>query len=146
MLAVASYGGHWKQLRRITENFSVKGDIFYCTTKKLPGAYGKVFSVCDSNFDTKARLCITAFQMLFLVARVRPKVIITTGAAPGLLAIFFGWVFRVEKRVWVDSIANAEELSLAGKVAGRFATHWYTQWEKLSGDGVSKPAYIGRVL
>ena len=45
--------------------------------------------------------------------RLRPDVVITTGAAPGYFAVRIGKLLGA-RVVWVDSIANAEELSLSG--------------------------------
>ena len=48
------------------------------------------------------------------------------------------------KTGWVDSVANAEELSLAGKKVSKIADVWLTQWpEVASEDG---PLYKGRVF
>ena len=48
------------------------------------------------------------------------------------------------KTIWVDSIANAQELSLSGKRAGKFADLWLTQWQELSNK--NGPQYGGSVL
>jgi hypothetical protein len=34
--------------------------------------------------------------------------------------------------VWIDSIANAEQISLSAKLARPYADLWLTQWEELS--------------
>lgn len=69
--------------------------------------------------------------------------IISTGAAPGYFALRMGKWFRA-RTVWVDSIANVEELSLSGARAGRHADLWLTQWEHLAQPG--GPEYRGSVL
>jgi hypothetical protein len=45
--------------------------------------------------------------------------------------------------VWVDSVANAEELSLSGKMASEKADLCLTQWPHLASGAV---AYEGSVL
>ncbi|WP_220347888.1 hypothetical protein [Alkalilimnicola ehrlichii] len=48
------------------------------------------------------------------------------------------------KTIWVDSLANAEQLSVSGAKVRRFADLWLTQWEHLAApDG---PHYRGAVL
>ena len=75
--------------------------------------------------------------------RHRPDVVLSTGAAPGFFAILFGKLLGA-RTIWVDSIANAEQLSLSGKKAGRFADLWLTQWPHLAQPG--GPLYKGSVI
>ena len=73
----------------------------------------------------------------------RAFVVITTGAAPGFFALRLGKLMGA-RVVWLDSIANASALSLAGQKAGKHADLWLTQWPELaSEDG---PDYRGSVL
>ena len=66
-----------------------------------------------------------------------------TGAAAGFLMCFWGKIFGA-KVIWIDSIANVDELSMAGQMAGKFADLWLTQWPHLArADG---PEYAGAVL
>lgn len=81
------------------------------------------FSVLAGLFETRK-----------LVRRIKPTIVVTTGAAPGLLCLFWGRVYGA-KTVWIDSIANAEKLSLSGKIARRFADHTVTQWQHISERG-----------
>jgi hypothetical protein len=74
---------------------------------------------------------------------MRPDVIVTTGAAPGYFAVRFGRLLGT-RTVWVDSIANAEELSMSGRMAGKHASLWLTQWPHLAQGG--GPEYRGSVL
>lgn len=136
-LAIASGGGHWKQLMLLRPGFEMH-DMSYVTTirglpelEQLPNSY----IVRDSNAKNKISLCITFIQLAFIMMKVRPKFVITTGAAPGMLAVFLGRLFFA-KTIWIDSIANANELSLGGKLAKRFAEHTLTQWPELAHDNV----------
>jgi hypothetical protein len=76
----------------------------------------------------------------------------TTGASPGYFAIRIAGLLGA-RTVWIDSIANAESLSMAGRLAGRCADVWLTQWDSLAadeaddgGDGGRRPASWGAVL
>ena len=69
--------------------------------------------------------------------------VISTGAAPGYFAIRIGRLLGA-KTIWVDSIANAEELSMTGKLVQRHADVWLTQWEHLSRP--EGPGFAGAVL
>jgi hypothetical protein len=66
---------------------------------------------------------------------VRPQIIVTTGALPGLVAVILAWPFRI-RTLWVDSIANSEVLSGSGRLAGCVATAAVTQWPALVEPGV----------
>ena len=67
----------------------------------------------------------------------------STGASVGFFAIVLSKLFGA-RTIWLDSIANVDELSLSGRMAGRFADLWLTQWESLSKpDGL---VYLGSVV
>ena len=78
-----------------------------------------------------------------MLLRERPDVVVSTGAAPGFLALRLGKLLRA-RTIWVDSIANAEELSLSGRRIGPHADLWLTQWEPLARP--EGPLYRGAVL
>ena len=145
IMAVASNGGHLVQLQRLLPAFSGFELILVSTSKSPPtdDLVDQYYSVSDSNFQQKFRLIITAFQVFLLFIKVWPQVIVSTGAAPGLFAVFFGVLFR-KKTIWIDSIANADRLSLAGRVALRLTPYCYTQWPRLATK--KGPQYIGAVL
>ena len=83
-----------------------------------------------------------------ILLKERPKVVVTTGSAPALIALILAkYLFRANT-IWIDSIANAERLSTSGKTAGQFADIWLTQWPQLaSAKGTERhPEYWGAVL
>ncbi len=104
---------------------------------------GKLYTVIDANQWSKFRMALMFLQVAWVLIKSRPDVIISTGAAVGLAAILWGKVIGA-KTIWVDSIANAEELSGSGAKVGRFADVWLTQWEHLARPG--GPQYWGSVL
>jgi len=145
VLAISSGGGHWVQLNRLRPAFQ-DCDLVLATTRESYRieAEGYQFRVIpDSNRWNKFKLLKSALGIFWLILRERPDVIVSTGAAPGYFAIRFGKFLR-KKTIWVDSIANAEELSMSGQKAGKHADLWLTQWEHLSGPG--GPSYHGNVI
>ena len=58
---------------------------------------------------------LAAFDAFALVRSVRPDVVISTGAAPGAFALFFGKLFGA-KTIWIDGIASTSKLSMSGKI------------------------------
>ncbi len=86
--------------------------------------------------------------MTWVVLRERPHVVVTTGASVGYFALRAGKILGA-RTVWIDSIANAEAISLAGQRACKYADLWLTQWPELARpiDGISRtPAFRGAVL
>lgn len=145
ILAVASGGGHWVQLRRLRESF-LGCTVIYVSTNPdyqhdLSGE--KLYSVTDASMWEKLRLLKMFLEMLVVVVRERPDVVFSTGAAPGFAAIVLGKLIGA-KTIWVDSIANSEELSKSGQKIGRFADLWLTQWPHLARK--NGPQYWGGVL
>ena len=145
VMAIASGGGHWQQLMRLRPAFEGKRTSFVTTNADyaadVPGHDLSV--VTDTNRDHPFKLLRLAFEMLIRVLRDRPDVIISTGAAPGILGIFFGRLLGA-KTIWIDSIANAEQLSLSGRIALKVAHTALTQWPHLARS--PGPEYHGSIL
>jgi UDP-N-acetylglucosamine:LPS N-acetylglucosamine transferase len=144
VLAVASSGGHWVQLSRLRPAFA-EHDVAYLTTD--PGHRSEVggarfYYVEDANRWEKLKLARSAVKILWVLLRERPDVVISTGAAPGYLALRCAGVLGA-RTVWVDSIANVDELSLSGRMASSKADLCLTQWAHLA-DG--RVGYEGAVL
>lgn len=133
ILAVASGGGHWIELLRLLPAFQHE-EVIFASTKKCyeETVVGFQFhAIPDTNRDKKL-FSLYAFLKIFSVIKtVKPNVIISTGALPGLISLFIGKIFGM-KTIWIDSIANVEELSFSGKVASKFADRTYTQWPDLA--------------
>ncbi|RNC73210.1 MAG: UDP-N-acetylglucosamine--LPS N-acetylglucosamine transferase [Desulfuromonadales bacterium] len=144
VLAVASGGGHWVQLMRLKPLFEGMKVEFLTTDAAYSAEVGKpVLVVRDANMWDKAGLAVMFLQVALTVIKVRPDVVITTGAAPGFAALLFGRLIGA-KTVWIDSIANSEMLSSSGSHARRFADLWLTQWEHLATP--QGPYFMGSVL
>lgn len=154
VLAVASAGGHWIQLQRMAPAWD-GCRVTYVTTVR--GYESRVLAnaeargqprpdyhvVPDANRWQKFRLVMQLVMVAIVVLRVRPDAVITTGAAPGYFAIRVGALMGA-RTIWVDSIANVDELSLSGRKAGRHADLWLTQWQHLAEPG--GPDYRGAVV
>jgi UDP-N-acetylglucosamine:LPS N-acetylglucosamine transferase len=144
ILAVASSGGHWVQLRRLAPAFEGE-DVAYLTTDhghRAEVGEARFYVVNDANRWNKLALILCALRILWVVARERPRVVVSTGAAPGYLAIR-GARLLGARTVWIDSIANVEELSMSGQMASTAADLCLTQWPHLATGPVR---YLGAVL
>lgn len=145
LLAVASGGGHWTELMRLRPAFE-EADVTYVTVQSfyaedVPGQ--RFLTIPDANRWDRVKLLRVALKLFWIILRIRPDVIVTTGSAPGFIAIRIGRLFRV-RTAWIDSFANAEQLSMSGRLAGKHADLWLTQWQHLASD--DGPEYSGSVF
>jgi UDP-N-acetylglucosamine:LPS N-acetylglucosamine transferase len=136
VLAVASGGGHWKELMLLRSGFDIakQNHVKYVTTiDGLPQeeAISDFNIILDSNKTKKAALLISFIQIFKIYLNYQPNVVVSTGAAAGIITIFLGKIFRA-KTIWIDSIANADKLSLSGEIAKWTADIVVTQWEHLA--------------
>jgi hypothetical protein len=146
VLAVASGGGHWVELRRLRAAFEGY-DLAYVSVK---AAYAKevpnhrYYVVRDVTRWDRWGFVPLIVQLLWVLGREHPDVVITTGSAPGYLALVLAKRLLGARTMWIDSIANCECMSYSGRLACRCADAWLTQWPDLeSNEG---PAYWGAVL
>ena len=103
----------------------------------------RFYTIRDATRWDKFGLVVLAFQVLRIVLVERPRIVVSTGAAPGYLALRIGKLLGA-KTVWIDSIANVEHMSLSGQRIKPYADIWLTQWEHLAQpDG---PTFIGAVI
>lgn len=142
ILAISSSGGHWVQLRAIVGN--VRGRVTYITTAApAEELREQVYYVPDANKDQPLKLLSSALRIVGLLIRLRPTHVVTTGAAPGCLAVLAGRLLG-KRVIFVDSIANAEKISLSGRIAARLGVLTLTQWPHLADrHGVR---YVGNVF
>jgi UDP-N-acetylglucosamine:LPS N-acetylglucosamine transferase len=146
ILAVASGGGHWIQLLRLRPSFAdcdvAFASVFADYAADVPGH--RYYTVTDATRRNAWRLGKLAAELGGIVLREKPDVVVTTGAAPGLMALAAARLLTPARTMWIDSIANVERLSTSGRQA-RFVAHdWLTQWPDLAGP--RGPAYWGSVL
>jgi UDP-N-acetylglucosamine:LPS N-acetylglucosamine transferase len=144
VLAVCSGGGHLEQLLCIKECLGNAPHL--CSTVDLDFltlGFKQFYKVQDCNQNNLISTLKCFLQLIFILIKIRPSVILSTGAAPGILAIFIGR-FIGAKTIWIDSVANAETLSLSGKVAGKIAHVWLTQWPQLAKE--DGPQYWGNIF
>ena len=146
VLAIASAGGHWVQMRRLCAGLDGL-DLTYVSTypdlaeSVAPARFHKITDVHRRNLP---RVIATAWQLFRIMLRERPDVVVSTGALPGLIGLAVAKLTTGARTIWIDSIANCEEMSSSGKRARRFADRWLTQWPDLAGP--QGPEYWGALL
>jgi len=146
LLAIASPGGHWIQLNKICQPLESQFDVVYITPGAKYSTHNnnkKILNITDASADSKLKLIPLVFQLVTIFIKERPTAIISTGAAPGAIAILLAKLLPI-KTIWVDSIANVSQLSRSGRIVKNVADKVITQWEPLSdGNNIS---YQGSIL
>ena len=145
VLAIASGGGHWIQLQRLRPAFA-GADVHFATVdaalgRDLDAAGFHVFA--DANRERKFALLLQVLQIAWILLRVRPDAIVSTGASCGYVAIRMGRLLGC-RTLFIDSVANAEQLSLSGQLVTPHADLMLTQWPHLARE--DGPRYLGSVI
>ena len=145
LMAVSSGGGHWIQLMRIKHAFEDCSVTFVTVHESYRNqvAGHNFYVVNDANRRDKIGLLRAARKLAWIIWTEKPDIVISTGAAPGYFALRLGRLMGA-RTIWLDSIANVEELSMSGSWIGRSADLWLTQWPHLARP--EGPHYAGSVL
>lgn len=145
VLAVSSGGGHWVQMRCLAPAFS-GADVHYATTDSSAAdqvGKSRLHVYPDANKDTPLRLLFCVLWMAWLVLRLRPQVVISTGAAGGFLAIKLARLIGA-RTMFIDSIANARELSISARLSLGVADRVLSQWPGVA--ALTDTEYRGAVI
>lgn len=145
VLAISSSGGHWYELSRLFAALGGLSVAYACTdgSRATEVPLGTFHVLTHANRTMPWRLVICAMEILSVVVRLRPRVILTTGAAPGLIAVALGKLIG-SRCIWVDTVACVDRMTLSGRLAKPFADEYLVQWPHLAKtDG---PYYRGSLL
>ncbi|WJG09742.1 hypothetical protein [Aliiglaciecola sp. LCG003] len=136
-ILVASRGGHWVQLMLAEELLG--NAVIKVSTH---GNSEADFTIADFSRTNIYKAPISAWQSYKILRDVRPRWVVSTGAAPGLLFLFIAKLTG-KNTIWIDSMANTKKISLSGRLASYFCNICLTQWEELANQKVQ---YHGRLL
>lgn len=145
VLAVASGGGHWIQMLRLAPAF-LGAEVHFATTDRSAShqvSPAPLHVYPDANKDTPLRLALCAIRLAWLVLRIRPDVVVSTGAAGGFLAIRLARLTGA-RTMFIDSIANARELSISARLALGVADRVLSQWPRVA--EITGAEYRGAVI
>jgi len=146
VLLVCSAGGHLLQLYLLGEAWAgltcswvtlEREDSKMLEGERVYYAYGPT----ERNLPNLFR---NIFFAVKLMRRLRPKVIVTTGAG---LAVPFAWVGRCfgARIVYIESLTRIEQPSLSYRLARPVVDRVYVQWPDLI-PSVPEARYVGNVL
>ena len=146
VLAIASGGGHWVQLRRMRLAFDGLDVAFASVYPDYADdvAPHRFYAFPDVSRFSKHKLPWLVLRIMAILLKERPHTVVTTGSFPGLVTLALAKTFFRSRTIWIDSIANCERLSTSGQRARQFADIYLTQWPHLAQD--DGPQHWGAVL
>jgi UDP-N-acetylglucosamine:LPS N-acetylglucosamine transferase len=144
VLAVASGGGHVVELLRLQPAFEGYELMYMSTHESFASSFRgfPFFVVPDFSRWQPFKIPVAAWKMYKQMRKIKPDVVVTTGAAPGVAALFIGKLMGA-KTIWIESLCHAEKVSISGRICELFADRVYTQWSHLA---TSRIVYSGNIM
>ena len=139
VLFISSTGGHLSELLQLKPLFK-KYDYHIITEKtsstiSLKDKYGDKISFLI--YGTKHymlsylwKVPVNIIKSLYLYFKIRPKVVITTGAHTAVWMCYIAKLFR-SKIIYIETLANIESKTLSGKLVYPIADKFIVQWESM---------------
>jgi UDP-N-acetylglucosamine:LPS N-acetylglucosamine transferase len=139
VLFISSTGGHLAELLQLKSMFS-KYDYHIITEKtksnlklreEFPNRvnyliYGTKAHILSYPF----KLLTNCFISLYLYIKIRPKVIVTTGAHTAGPMCCIGKIFG-SKIIYIETFANIHTKTITGRLIYHFADAFIVQWESM---------------
>ena len=137
VMFISSKGGHLSELKQL--DFE-KYDYSVVTEKSesdkdLKEKYGdRAYFLLYGTRRTPIRyFCILLFNFfisLILFLKIRPKVVVTTGTHTAVPMCYIAKLFRA-KVIWIETFANRNTKTLAGRLVYPIADTFVVQWEEM---------------
>lgn len=124
VLAVSSAGGHFSELKMITNNLSDEFEVTVITETKGEKQSGVDYYMPYSNRNNKLKYgfaFLNNFRLAYKYLRiVKPDKIISTGAHTAFFYFVIGKLFFNTTNIYIESYAKVLEPSLTYKLSKRF--------------------------
>lgn len=152
IIFISSSGGHLSELLQMKELFHIYSSILV-TEKDFSSENLHIDGLKDIIYLNEARrdnmlsFCWSNIRNLFrsivIYFRVRPKVIVTTGANTAVYMAIFSKIFKT-KLIFIETMAAIDEKSITGNILYRFADSFFIQWQSLQ-ELYPSAEYIGNI-
>jgi beta-1,4-N-acetylglucosaminyltransferase len=133
IIGISSGGGHLSELIKAIPN-SYEKEVVYVTFKNGHTKYTlkdkSHFFLIDPHIS-KIKFLINFFQSLFLYIKIRPKVIISTGAGIAIPLILIGRLFKT-KIIFIESGARIFKPSKTASFIYKYSDLFIIQYKTLS--------------
>jgi UDP-N-acetylglucosamine:LPS N-acetylglucosamine transferase len=139
VMFISSTGGHLSELLQLKDMF--KKYDYHIVTEKTKSNMDLLKKYNDKVdfliYGSKSHLLVYPFKLLancfvslYVYIKVRPKVIVTTGAHTAGPMCCIGKIFG-SKIVFIESFANINTKSVTGKLIYWFADLFIVQWDNM---------------
>ena len=138
VLFISSTGGHLSELLQLKSLFHFY-DSYIITektksTENLKYKYNNVnflvYGTKDHSISYLFKFIYNSFKSLILFIKIRPKVIVTTGTHTAVPICYISKIFR-RKIIYIETFANSETKTLAGRLVYPIADVFIVQWEEM---------------
>lgn len=139
VLFISSTGGHLSEMLKLSPLFQ-KYDYHIITEKtksnmdllkKYPGKVNFLVYGTKSHFLIYPfKLIYNSFKSLYFYFKLRPNVIITTGAHTAGPMCCIGKLFG-SKIIYIETLANSKTKTVTGRLIYLFADLFIVQWESM---------------
>lgn len=138
VLFISSTGGHLSELLQLDSLFK-KYDSYLITEKtksniSLKNKYNNVsyliYGTKDHIFSYIFKFSYNIIKSFILYFKIRPKVIVTTGTHTAVPICYIGKLFG-SKIIFIETFANRNTKTLAGKLVYPIANKFIVQWEDM---------------
>ena len=142
VMFIASTGGHLDELLQLSPCFK-KYDYSLVTEKTKSNLglknkhVGRVHYIISGTYTTLGAKLLYPFKLflncwisLFLMIKLRPDVVVTTGSHNVGPMCCLAKIFR-KKVIFIETFANRTSPTKAGKIIYKFADVFIVQWEEM---------------
>lgn len=134
ILAVSSAGGHFSELKMITDNLSSDFNVTIITEDKVNDSAVSYY-IPYSNRSNKIKYLFAFcnnFRLAIKYLRVvRPDKIVSTGAHTAFFYFVIGKIFFKTENIYIESYAKVTSPSLTYKLSKRFLDYTIVQHQEM---------------
>ena len=139
VLFISSTGGHLNELLQLKPMFK-KYDSYLITEKTKSTIslkkeyqdkiYYLVYGTKDHMLTYPFKLLFNSFKSLYLYFKIRPRVVITTGAHTAGPMCYIAKIFG-SKIIYIETFANIKTKTITGRLVYPIADMFIVQWESM---------------
>jgi beta-1,4-N-acetylglucosaminyltransferase len=145
IVLVCSHGGHLVEMFEIMECFSGHELHFFTykeeSTKELKNAH-----FFDNIAIKPLSLPFVIARMCGLYKKIRPALVVSTGAELAVPAFFASCLFPGVRRVYMECSAQVYSASLTGRLVYPITDLFIVQWDSLLKKYGKKARYVGGLI
>ena len=139
VLVVLGEGGHTSEMLNLVDQLDAGHDLHYVLVAEDEMSEGRirragaVHRIRRPNAKDSAKAmavlqtAVAQLQSLWLLARVRPKAVLSSGPAVGIPVAVAAKVVGADV-IFVETIARVTGLSMTGRLMRRLADLYFVQW------------------